>query len=70
MKDALDKRFLVSERKSSLSTEVLAGLTTFATMSYILAVQPAIMADAGMDPLGVFAATAIVSALVTIAMGI
>ena len=47
MKESLDNRFLISQRNSSVSTEVLAGLTTFATMSYILAVQPAIMADAG-----------------------
>ena len=67
---ALERRFHLSERKTSVTTEILAGLTTFATMSYILAVQPSIMADAGMNPLGVFAATAIVSALVTIAMGL
>ena len=69
-KDALNRRFHLEERKTTVSTEILAGLTTFATMSYILAVQPSMMADAGMNALGVFAATAIVAALVTIAMGL
>ncbi len=70
MKDLLERRFQLRRRKTTVGTEIIAGLTTFATLSYILAVQPSIMADAGMNPLGVFAATAIVSGLVTIAMGL
>ncbi|NLJ41097.1 MAG: NCS2 family permease [Clostridiales bacterium] len=69
MKDFLEKHFTISKRNTKISTEILAGFTTFATMAYILAVQPAIMGDAGMNTLGVFAATALISGLVTIAMG-
>ena len=45
--------------KHSIKVEMMAGLTTFLTMSYILAVNPLILADAGMDKGAVFSATVI-----------
>lgn len=53
-------------KKHSLRTEVMAGLTTFLTMSYILAVNPDILSATGMDKGAVFTATALASALGTI----
>ena len=47
-------------------TEVLAGITTFMTMAYILAVNPAILGDAGMDRGAVFKATALAAAIGTV----
>lgn len=57
-------------QKNTMRTEVVAGLTTFLTMSYILAVNPAILGQAGMDKGAVFTATAITSAVATILMAI
>ena len=45
----MDKFFKISERGSTVKTEVIAGITTFLTMAYILAVNPAILSAAGMD---------------------
>ena len=52
----------------SVKTEVLAGLTTFLTMSYILAVNPQILSDAGMDKGAVFTSTVLTAALATLVM--
>lgn len=49
-----------------IKTEIVAGATTFFTMSYILAVNPMILSTTGMDKAGVFTATAIASAIATI----
>ena len=49
-----------------VKTEIVAGATTFFTMSYILAVNPMILSTTGMDKAGVFTATAIASAIATI----
>ena len=49
----------------ALRTEIIAGITTFLTMSYILAVNPSILATTGMDKGAVFTATALASALAT-----
>ena len=54
--------------KHSVKTEILAGITTFLTMSYILAVQPQILGDAGMDKGALFSATAISAAIATLVM--
>ena len=54
--------------KHRIRTEVLAGLTTFLTMSYILAVNPLILGDAGMDKAAVFSATVIAAAVATLVM--
>ena len=45
----LEKIFKLSENKTDVKTEVLAGITTFMTMAYILAVNPSILSAAGMD---------------------
>lgn len=54
--------------KHSVKTELLAGLTTFLTMSYILAVQPQILGETGMDKGALFSATAISAAIATLVM--
>ena len=61
----LERIFKLSENKTSVKTEVMAGITTFMTMAYILAVNPSILADAGMDPSAVLLATAIASFVAT-----
>ena len=45
----LEKLFKLKENNTTVKTEVVAGITTFMTMAYILAVNPSILADAGMD---------------------
>ena len=45
-----EKLFKLSENKTTVKTEVIAGITTFMTMAYILAVNPSILSAAGMDP--------------------
>ena len=62
MPDFLDRTFRFAESNTSLRTEVLAGLTTFMTMSYIIFVQPAVLSTTGMDFQAVLASTCIVSA--------
>ncbi|MGF1683093.1 NCS2 family permease [Photobacterium minamisatsumaniensis] len=67
----LDKIFKLTERKSTVSTEIYAGFITFLAMSYILAVNPAILGDIpGMDRGSLFTATALASALATLVMGL
>ncbi len=68
--DVLENLFSVTKRGSTIRTEVLAGITTFMTMSYILAVNPSILGQAGMDTSSVFAATAISAAFATTVMAI
>ncbi|MDO5718075.1 MAG: NCS2 family permease [Tissierellia bacterium] len=63
-----EKRFKLSEHNTSISREIMAGITTFMTMSYILAVNPLILGDAGMDAGGVFTATILASVLSTVIM--
>ena len=66
------KRFLnllgFDEAKHNVRTELMAGLTTFLTMSYILAVNPLILGDAGMDKGAVFSATVVAAAIATLVM--
>ncbi|MEB3765305.1 MAG: NCS2 family permease [Desulfurococcales archaeon] len=66
----LERLFHVSKRGSSIRKEVIAGLTTFMTMAYILFVNPAILGAAGMPKDGVVAATALSAAIATIIMGL
>lgn len=66
----LDRFFKIKESGSSVRTEVLAGLTTFLAMSYILVVNPSILKDAGMDFGAVFVATCISSAFACMMMGL
>lgn len=66
----LDGYFKVTERGSSVGTEVRAGFTTFLVMAYIIFVNPSILGAAGLDPGAVAAATALVAGLLTILMGV
>ena len=67
---ALDRRFRFTERRTTLRTEALGGLSTFLTMSYILFVNPAILAAAEVPATGVAVATALAAAIATAAMGL
>ena len=64
----LEKLFHLKENKTTVKTEVIAGITTFMTMAYILAVNPNILATTGMDRGAVFTATAISAFLGTVLM--
>lgn len=64
----LEKLFKLSENGTDIKTEILAGVTTFMTIAYILAVNPSILSAAGMDQGGVFTATALASLLGTLFM--
>ena len=66
----LEKLFKLSESGTNVRTELLAGLTTFLTMVYIIFVNPSILGDAGMPRESVFVATCIVAALGTAVMGL
>ena len=66
----MEKFFKLKENGTDVKTEVIAGITTFMTMAYILAVNPNILADAGMDRGAVFTATAIASFLGTALMAL
>ena len=70
MGEWLDRRFGISERKSSVRTEVIAGITTFMTMAYIIFVNPAILSETGMDFGAVMTATCLASAAGTLIMGL
>jgi AGZA family xanthine/uracil permease-like MFS transporter len=65
----LEKVFKLSKNNTNVKTEVLAGITTFMTIAYILVVNPTILGEAGMDKGAVFTATAIASAIGCIIMG-
>ncbi len=64
----LQRYFQLTEHKTTVKTEIIAGITTFMTMAYILAVNPDILAQAGMDKHAVFSATAIASIIATLVM--
>lgn len=68
MKNLLEKVFKLKEKNTNVRTEVLAGVTTFLTMAYILAVNPSILSDAGMDPTAVLLATCLASFIGTALM--
>lgn len=67
-KGLLEKLFKLSENKTDVKTEVIAGITTFMTMAYILVINPSILGDAGMDQGAVFVATAVSAAVATLVM--
>lgn len=66
----LEKFFKLSANKTTVRTEILAGVTTFMTMAYILAVNPSILGDAGMDKGAVFTATALSAVIATLVMAL
>ncbi len=62
--------FKLKERGTNVKTEIIAGITTFMTMAYILAVNPSILSDAGMDPVAVLLATCLASFIGTLCMAL
>ena len=66
----LDRVFHLSENKTDVKTEVMAGITTFMTMAYILAVNPDILSASGMDKGAVFTATCLASLIATVLMAL
>lgn len=68
--NAIERYFGIDGQNTTIRTEVLAGLTTFLTMAYIIFVNPNILADAGMDRGAVFVATCLAAAVGCFIMGI
>ena len=66
----LNEFFKLSENNTDVKTEIIAGLTTFLAMSYILGVNPGMLAEGGMPATGVFFATALASGIACIIMGL
>lgn len=66
----LDNFFEISKNNTSVRTEMVAGITTFMTMAYILIVNPSILSAAGMDQGAVFTATALSALVATLIMGL
>lgn len=66
----LEKVFKLKENKTNVKTEITAGITTFMTMAYILAVNPSILGEAGMDQTAVLLATCLASFIGTVCMAL
>ncbi len=66
----LEGFFRLREHGTNVQTEILAGITTFVVMSYIIAVNPAVLSAAGLDVRAVATSTCLVSAVLTLAMGL
>src|SRR5512134_2504119 len=66
----LDRLFHLSANGTTVRTELLAGVTTFLTMAYIIFVQPTVLSAAGMDAGAVLVATCLSSAAATLLMGL
>ncbi len=64
----MENFFKLKERGTTVGKEVIAGITTFLAMAYILAVNPGILSASGMDFGSVFTATAVASAIATLVM--
>ena len=67
---SLNQFFKLAEHGTNIRTEVVAGMTTFLTMAYIIFVNPAILGDAGLPKDSVFVATCLAAALGTLIMGL
>ena len=65
----MEKLFKLKEHGTTVRTEIIAGLTTFLSMVYILAVNPSILSAAGMDAGAIFTATCVSAAFATAIMG-
>lgn len=70
MNQLLQKYFRFDPAKTTVRTEIIAGVSTFLTMAYILAVNPAILGITGMDKGALFATTAITSGIATLIMAL
>jgi AGZA family xanthine/uracil permease-like MFS transporter len=68
--ERLDKFFEISKRGSTIKIELVAVLTTFSTMSYVLIVHPLVLSAAGMDRGALITATAVIAAVFSAAMGL
>jgi len=68
--NAIERYFGINGQNTTIKTEVLAGVTTFLTMAYIIFVNPNVLADAGMDKGAVFVATCLAAAVGCFIMGI
>ena len=66
----MERFFKFAERGTNLRTEIMAGITTFMTMAYIVFVNPAILSGAGVPFAGAATATALGAALMCILMGV
>ncbi len=66
----LEKLFQLKAHGTNLRTEIIAGITTFLTMAYIIFVNPMMMADAGIDPGAAFVATCLAAAIGSLIMGL
>jgi AGZA family xanthine/uracil permease-like MFS transporter len=69
MRNYLNNKFKIKERNSSISIELLAGLSTFMSLAYIVIVNPTILSAGGIDKSAVFFATVLISGVFTIIMG-
>lgn len=65
-----ERQFELSQWKTSISTEIIAGLTTFTTMAYVLAVVPKMMSEAGLPAGEVLTAMVLMIFVTTVAMGL
>lgn len=70
MESYLEKHFRLKENNTDVKTEILAGITTFMTMAYILIVNPDILSATGMDKGGIFTATALSAFIATLIMAL
>lgn len=68
MIELLEKKFKLKENKTNIRTEILAGLTTFMSMSYIIFLNPTVLSQTGMNYNAVYAATIIASVIATLVM--
>ena len=64
----MEKLFKLKQNNTTVRTEIVAGITTFLAMAYILVVNPGMLAEAGMDYNAVFLATAVSAAIATLCM--
>ena len=64
----LEKMFKLKENNTTAKTEVIAGITTFMTMAYILAVNPSVLGATGMDQGAIFTATVLAAVIGTVCM--
>ena len=64
----LEKLFKPKENRTTVRTEIIAGIITFLTMSYVLVVNPIILGETGMDKAALFTATAVATILGTLFM--
>lgn len=70
VENSLEKHFHLSERGTDVKTEITAGLTTFLTMAYIMAVNPLILSETGMPKDALFTSTVLAAAFATLLMGL